>query len=174
MKKSSSILVATIVSIVSSFLISFCVVKYFNPKAGYVLIGEVFEKFEYKKEMQKKFELTFKARKRIIDSLEINLNYLAKDIKTKSTEEINNFEKRKMEYFQRKRLFEEDNQALTEQYDKEVISQLNQYIKDFGTSNGYSYIYGSDGNGSLMFAEEKNNVTAKVIDFVNKKYKGKS
>ena len=145
------------------------------PKTGFILIQDVFNGFDMKKEMEKKFTETKNARQRILDSLTFDLNILGKKIESehqKNKENIELFRIRREEYTKRKQNFEEDNSELSKQYDKEIFAQLNQYVKDFGKENGFTYIFGSDGNGSLMFAKEKNDITKPLTEYLNKKYKG--
>ena len=145
------------------------------PKTGFVYIQEVYNGFEMKKEQEKKFLQVKNARDKILDSLELELKILGAKIdsekeKNKTTIEI--FTTKRGEYLTRKKNYEEDNDALSKKYDKEIISQLNQYVKDYGEKNGYTYIWGNDGNGSLMYANELNNVTKEIIVFINRKYRG--
>ena len=146
-----------------------------TPKTGYVIIEDLFNGFEMKKEMEKKFKVTKNARDKILDSLTFELKKIANKIQKegeKNKETISFFEAKREEYFHKKQTIEEDNDALTKQYDQEILTQLNQYVKDYSVSNGYAYVFGNDSNGSLMYGDEKNNITKEVIEFVNNKYKG--
>jgi outer membrane protein len=128
-----------------------------------------------KKEFEKKYATTLNARKKIVDSLTFELNVLLKKIETekeKNKSSIQEFNTKREEYIQRKKNYEEDNAALTKQYDQEILTQLTQYVKDYGEKNYYTYIFGNDGNGSLMYASETKNITKEVLEFINSKYKG--
>lgn len=145
------------------------------PKTGYVLISEVYNSFEMKKEMEKKYLLVKNSRDKILDSLELELKILGSKIKKeeeKNKTTIEDFTYKREEYLQRKKTYDEDNEALTKKYDQEIITQLNQYVKDYGERNGYTYIFGNDGNGSMMYANEAGNITKDVIVFINGKYRG--
>ncbi|MHB8259770.1 MAG: OmpH/Skp family outer membrane protein [Bacteroidia bacterium] len=144
-------------------------------KTAYISIQEVFNNFELKKEYEKKISLTKSSRKKIVDSLEFNLKILGKKIENenqKNKEDITVFEVKRSDYFEKKKAFEEDNLRQTKEYDEQIVTQLNQYVKDFGKEKGYKYIYGNDGNGSLMYAEEGDNITKEVTAYINLKYKG--
>ncbi|MCW3084173.1 MAG: hypothetical protein JWP12_1539 [Bacteroidetes bacterium] len=146
-----------------------------KPKNGYVLISEVYNGFEMKKEMEKKFLLVKNSREKILDSLELELKILGARIQKeneKNPATIAEFTTRRDEYVERKKTYEEDNNALSQKYDKEILAQLNQYVKNYGEENKYAYIFGSDGNGSLMYANEGDNITKEVIIYINNKYKG--
>ena len=71
-----------------------------------------------------------------------------------------------------KQKFDEDNQRTYDDYEKQIWKQVNQYMKDFGVENNYTYILGAEGSWQLMYAKENNNITKEVVEFINKKYKG--
>ena len=149
--------------------------KQSSPKTGFILIQDVYNGFDMKKENEKKFVQVKNARDKILDSLTLELKILASKIdseqqKNKAT--IEEFKMKRDEYVQRKKTYEEDNDALSKKYDQEILTQLNQYVKDYGERNGYTYIFGNDSNGSLMYAKETNNITKEIISFINDKYKG--
>jgi outer membrane protein len=156
--------------------ISFCIVyvRLNTPKIGYVVIQEVFNDFELKKELQKKLENVKSYRQKIVDSLRIDLTILVKKIQTNvaSKEEKDLFERKKLEFNNKMQVFEEDNAAMTKQYDQEIITQLNQYIKDYGKKYDYDMIQGNTSDGSLMYGKDEFNITKEVSAFINDKYKG--
>ncbi len=63
-------------------------------------------------------------------------------------------------------------QQLSEQYTADIWRQINQWVNEFGEQEGYDFVLGAAGNGSLMYANEANDITNKTILFVNKKYQG--
>jgi outer membrane protein len=149
--------------------------KFKVTKTAYISIQEVFNNFELKKEYEKKIAFTKNSRQKIVDSLEFSLKLLGKKIESengKNKDDINAFSIKRNDFFEKKKAFEEDNIRQTKEYDQQVIGQLNQYVKDFGKEHGYRYIYGNDGNGSLMYAEEGDNITKEVTEYINLKYKG--
>lgn len=149
-------------------------INFTKPKMGYVVIQDVFNDFELKKELQKKLENVKNYRQKMVDSLRIDLTILSKKIQSNvaTTIEKDLFERKKLEYNQKLQIFEEDNTVLTKQYDQEILTQLNQYIKDYGNKNNYDLILGNTTDGSLMFGKEKYNVTKEVTTYINEKYKG--
>ncbi len=146
-----------------------------KPITAYINIQELFNSFELKKDYEKKLSVSKNSRQRLIDSLEMELKILGKKIESdnaKNKEDISVFSAKRERYIERKRMLEEDNLKQTKQYDNEIILQMNQYVKDFGKDNGYTYIYGSDGNGSIMYAKENKDITKVVIEYINAHYKG--
>ena len=145
------------------------------PKTAYIDVKKVYNEFVLKKELESKLTNVQQTRKTIIDSLELQLKILSKqlEILTKRDEQKENvFTEKREEYLVKKKQFDEDNQAMTQQYSDQIMKQLNQYVQDYGKANSYTYIYGADGNGSMMYADDKHNITDEVIKFINEKYKG--
>lgn len=48
-----------------------------------------------------------------------------------------------------------------------LLKKAKSKVKDYGKANGYSYIYGSNDAGSVMFGKEELDITDKVIDYLN-------
>jgi outer membrane protein len=167
-----------LISIVCSSIIMACGLWYNTsnkPKFGYIELGEVFEKFDLKNELSAKLKRTLTARQKIADSIEVDLKVLSKKIedeKGKNKDNIHLFEVKRENYYKQKRKTEEDNDALTKEYDKQIRTQLSQYVIEFGKAFNYRFIFGSDGNGSLMYGTDGENITKQVTEFINKKYKG--
>lgn len=147
---------------------------FFVPKKGYVEISKVFNGFEMKKELQQKFERTHAARQKIIDSLSFDLQLLSRELndKQKDAAWMNGFELKRQDYLKKKKAFDEDNNSLSNQYDKQILEQMTQYINEYGKQEDFDFIYGADGSGVLMYARDTYNISDKVIEFINDKYKG--
>lgn len=65
-------------------------------------------------------------------------------------------------------------QQLQEQSSAEmdkIIKEVKQFIKDYGKQNGYSYIYGSGMPATILYAEDKYDITKEISDLLNDKYK---
>lgn len=165
-------------SICILILLSYAAYSFWSrPKTGCILIKDVYNGFELKKDLEKKFLIVKNARQKSLDSLELNLKFIANKIrqeKEKDQEEILLFNNKRDEYLQKKQAMEEDNNALTNQYDTEILTQLNQYITDFGSDKNYTYIFGKDSNGSIMYDKESEDITKEVIQYINQKYNGKT
>jgi outer membrane protein len=52
-----------------------------------------------------------------------------------------------------------------------LVSGVNKFIKDYGKKNGYSYIYGTGDAATVLYAEEKYDITKDIIKALNDKYK---
>ncbi|MCW3071742.1 MAG: hypothetical protein JWO44_1632 [Bacteroidetes bacterium] len=140
---------------------------------AYVELETVYNNFKMKKELEAKLTNVQQMRKNILDSLKIQLKALSYSIKSEKDEEaIHSYQVKKQEYLAKQQSFEEDNQATTQAYSAQIWKQINQYTKDYGKSNGYTMILGSDGDGNLMYADEQKNITSEISDYIDKRYAG--
>ena len=145
-------------------------------KTAYINNAKLYTEFALAKELSTKLEQVQQIRKGIIDSLGLELKrlelQLEKEPKAEGTQSV--YEKKLVEFRIKQQQFIEDNQVLNQQYQQEVSTQLNQYLEDFTTKEGYDYIYGATGTGSLMGAAEKYDITEPVLHYVNQRYQGYS
>jgi outer membrane protein len=146
------------------------------PRTGYVVLEEVFKEFDMTKELQQSFQANAIKRVEYLDSLELNIRSLSAELEAKPSptkEEIMNFNRQKEEYYVMKEEIEEVNMNISKEFDSQIYQQLNQYLSDFGRENGFTYIFGTQGTGTLMYASDGENVTQDVIVYINEKYSGR-
>ena len=146
-----------------------------NEKTAYVNITKLYAEFTLKKELENKLTKVKNTRQAVLDSLELKLKILTKEINMeKGTDKakIAVFQAQREAYISKKQQFDEDNQALVKEYDAQIYKQMTQYVSDYGKKKGYKYIYGADGSGNLMYADESDDITFQVTTFINNRYKG--
>ena len=146
----------------------------YSGKTAYIEIKKVFNGFALKKELEDKYAVTAKHRAEILDSLSNTLKLLSASVQAdrKNEELMIRFETKREEFLKARERFEEDNAALSRKYDAQILEQMTQYVSDFGKKHDYKYIFGAEGNGTLMYAETKENISDEIIGFINNKYKG--
>jgi len=167
-------LINTVLIVAISFASLYTYHYFYKPKTAFVDIKKVFNSFQMKKELEEKYKQTERSRDKILDTMMFKLQILSKQIKeNKENKELAAaFDVRREEYLKAKRQFAEDNGALSQKYDGQIFEQITQYVMEYGKKNNYDFIYGTDGNGNLMFASDKHNVSDEVIVYINNKYKG--
>jgi outer membrane protein len=52
-----------------------------------------------------------------------------------------------------------------------VVSTVKKFIKSYGKEKGYAYIYGTGDAASILYAEDKYDITNELIKLLNDKYK---
>lgn len=64
---------------------------------------------------------------------------------------------------------------LTEQYNEKsdafqisIWAELNKHIEEYGKKMGYKYILGANGDGSIMYGDEAQDITEELIKYINK------
>lgn len=171
MKKYSIAIVLGIV--ILSFLINYFISSNYTNKIAYVQLATVYDEFPMKKELESNLMKVQNARKIILDSLQIQLNSLSLSVKSeKDIDAIRLFQVKKQEYLIKQQNFEEDNELMTQNYTSQIWKQINQYVKDYGTQNEYTFILGADGSGNLMYSDDKKDITKEVSLYINERYAG--
>jgi outer membrane protein len=88
-------------------------------------------------------------------------------------------QKKGAELQKREQMLAQAQQALAQQLQQEggaemdsIVSSMKKTIKAYGKEKGYSYIYGTgDSNASVLYAEEKFDITKDILKILNDKYK---
>jgi len=69
-------------------------------------------------------------------------------------------------------------QAMSQQLQQEsgvemdsLVSGVKKFIKNYGKEKGYAYIYGSEGSSTVLYAEDKYDITKDIVKLLNDKYK---
>lgn len=52
-----------------------------------------------------------------------------------------------------------------------LVSEVKKTIKDYGKQKGYAYIYGTGDAATVLYAQDKYNITKEIIKLINDKYK---
>jgi outer membrane protein len=169
----------------SAFMISICASSLFiyhkmlESKTAYVDIKKVFNSFQMKKELEKKYKQTENERNKVLDSLIVEINILAKHLNEQKLTAVKiereveeQFEYKREKYLRLKKQFEADNAALSSKFDQEIVERMNQYIAEYGRNKNYDFIYGADGDGTIMYSNSKYDLSDQVSQFINNKYSG--
>lgn len=79
---------------------------------------------------------------------------------------------------QREQKLQYAQQAMVQQLQQEMgvemdtlVSGVKKYIKSYGKEKGYSYIYGTGESATILYAEDKYDITKEIIKNLNDKYK---
>jgi outer membrane protein len=145
------------------------------PKTAFVNTNQLYDGFELKKELEKKYNLTENARKAILDSLHNNLQLLSnqtRNSKSANRKLIEQYSSSEENFYAVRTRFEDENELLRDKYTEEIWNRINLYVKEYGERNGYTYIYGANGEGNLMYASNAEDITEEVKEYINKRYNG--
>jgi len=164
-----------IIAVVAAIL-AFSVYGHFTKqKTAYVDLTKLYDGFEYKKELEKKLIKVQEARQTILDSLELELKMMVAKLKTsinKDTSRLSAYSTLKEEYLIKKEQYTTDNDETTTTYTSQIWKQLDQYVQNYGKEHHYTYIFGAEGSGAVMYASSSEDITDEVLLYVNKEYNG--
>lgn len=145
-----------------------------NRKIAYVSTYQVYEQFKLKKELEEKLNKTQLSRQVILDSLKAKMQFTISNNLLSESEKSLKINEIKENYYLKEKQFNQENESQSQQYTAQIWEQLNQYMKEYGKEEGYTYILGASGQGNIMYADEAEDISKQVIEFVNKKYDGKT
>lgn len=142
-----------------------------QPKIAYIDINEVYEAFDAKTEREIELEILLNKQKEVLDTLEKEIVGLYDKYELLKSKELENEIILKERNYDR--VNEEFKKISTEarnRFLEEVMKQLNDNIAKFGEEKKVDILYGANGNGSIMYANDKYNLTQEAIVFINKTY----
>ena len=161
--------------IVALLSLSVSVFNYFNsPKLAYVNNKKLFEDFIYKKELEKELTKIEHMKKAVLDSLRLDLEFRAEQLggKKNTQAEISQFHAYEQQFLIKEKQFTENYDNVAKEYTDQVWKQLNQYVKDYGQEHSYNMVFGTTNSGEIMYADEAEDLTDKVLEFANSRYQG--
>ena len=142
--------------------------SWLNPtKVAWLNVSEVYNDFQLKKDLEKKLEKQKQTHTNSLDSVEYEINLMSASKANPETLEL-----KKKVYFKMKQHFEMETEKLRADYQTQIFNQINQYVKDYAEQHHYNYIWGANGEGTLMYAVDNQNITTKIKTYVNNRYTG--
>ncbi|WP_420553530.1 OmpH family outer membrane protein [Tenacibaculum aiptasiae] len=147
----------------------------------YVDVNKLLDGYKRTKVVRAEFEKKAKVLKSNVDSLVVDWQkelklyekersgYSKKELKLKQEllgnkqQQINNYQQAIQKQIQ-----EADKKAT-----QTVVNDINDYVKEYGKEKGYKIIFGASGSGNIMYADESSDLTAVVLEGLNKEFQGK-
>jgi outer membrane protein len=144
-----------------------------QKKTAFVDLGKLYEGFELNKQRQTELQSMSIQFKNTLDSMALEIQSMESSLQAnydRITDE--KLQVKKMNYYK----IEENMQAKLEETkvksDEQIWLQINTYTQEFGKEKGYDYIYGGNGTGSLMYANDSKDISEDVLVYINKKFAG--
>ncbi len=137
-----------------------------KPEMAYINKIELFNKFNMTKDLNNKYLPEINNLKHTIDSLYT----IYKIFSDQGNEE------KKLEIESQLKGYDQELQLkgdyMSTELSKQVWDRLNEYVEDYGKSNKYTVILGTQGKGTVMYAKEGIDVTEEFIVYANTVYEG--
>ncbi len=148
-------------------------------KTAYVDTSELMKEYTEAKDLEAKYKAQSEEKGR---QLEAEIKRFKQDAANfQSQAQANGQEwaqKRGAELQKREQQLGYAQQALAQQLQQEsgaemdsLVTGVKKFIKDYGKEKGYSYIYGTGDAASILYAEDKYDITKEIIKALNEKYK---
>jgi len=150
-----------------------------QQKIGYVdnakLINEYQEKVDLEARLQTKITAFQKRTDSLRQTFQLEINE-AEIQARKMTQE--NLQKLSQELQQKEQVLSQRVQFEQQQITQEsqstndsLVKKVKTFVSEYGKTNGYNFILGSNEAGSVMFGKEDSDLTQTVLDALNAEYK---
>lgn len=127
-----------------------------SPMHAFVVNQEVFNNFKGKLELESELGHVRSLHTKALDSV-------AAFTDLRSEERLREYQSLEGRYLQQEK-------DLSDRYTADVWRAINRSIDAFAREKGYDFIYGANGNGSLMSGNAAFNITQEVTDYCNQQY----
>lgn len=171
----SSAVILLFIGLVFSFYLHFSKEK---EKIVYVDTNRLLKEYKGFKAAVGEFEIKAKSWQARIDTLSSELSALIQQYElekgrlgTEAKKEKENLIQTKQQQFVQYR--EAIQQKIAEEdkrLKEEVLAQVNDYIKEYGHKNAYPIILGATNVGNIVYGGEEVEVTAEILENLNKRY----
>jgi outer membrane protein len=144
-------------------------------KQAYVVTGELFAEFDYQKELDAEYRVIKEKKENELNRFKNELIELENKIRQglASEEELIRYQTGFQQFQKMEYAVTEELTQINGDYSNRIWDKLNAFIKTYGDENGYDVIFGTAGEGNIMYATDQLNITGDVIAWCNLKYSGK-
>jgi len=150
-----------------------------SQKIGFVdnskLINEYQEKIDIQDKLQAKIKTYEAKRDSIRQAFQLEINEA--ELKSRKMSQAD-LQKLSQELQQKDQIIAQRDQFEQQQIAQEsqaqndsLIKKVRNFVKDYGTKNGYDFILGSNEAGSVMYGNEASDLTQEILDALNASYK---
>lgn len=150
----------------------FMVYQQLRIKAAYVDQVQLFNEFKLKKVLEAEYQKVENMRKQQADSMALTLSLMQQQ--AKGAQQMGYVQQQKEYLAYKQNEFAEMNEQLKMQYNEQIHTQLSQYIKDYALKNNVDFVLGGTGEGDVLFAAERFDVTKELINYVNTRFEGEN
>ncbi|HLV70853.1 MAG TPA: OmpH family outer membrane protein [Xanthomarina sp.] len=148
-------------------------------KTGFIDNSEVVNNYQEKIDIEAKFKAKVEAFQKRTDSIGRAFQMEAQAFQEKAQKMSDAQAQQEYQVLsQKQQMLQQRIQVEEQQISKEsqteidsLISKVRSYVKDYGKKNGYTYIFGSNEGGSVMYGAESNDLTKVILDALNADYK---
>lgn len=137
-----------------------------KTEPAFIDLAKVYNEFDYKKKVEQLLQAEDQKRRFTLDSLAA----LAESYRSGKVSDPGERERLENELNTKSDRFQKEINQLSNHYDQLIWNAINKYVSEFGKKHAYSLILGTKGEGNVMYAEERIDVSEQVIEFINASY----
>lgn len=134
-------------------------------KMAYVKMGDVVEHYNMKVELENLFSVEIEKRKDKLDVLRSALDSIMSVDTTLA-------EKYEAHYLDEIKQFSEYQNKKSSEIKMQVLKRINEGALNFGKDRDYDFLFGANGQGSIMYASEAEDVTKEFLEYLNNDFEG--
>jgi outer membrane protein len=149
-------------------------------KTAFVNNADIMEGFEKLKQTEEELSLEEEAMKAKIDGMVAESGYQdlvqeyqsnqGKMSKAKEEELYNQIMQIQQRLSQQQQMGNQQFQAKKKSQMDSLVKTVKDFIKEYGENNGYTYIYGANESGNILYGQEELDITEEVTKALNEKY----
>ncbi|MEN9909986.1 MAG: hypothetical protein RLZZ540_3145 [Bacteroidota bacterium] len=147
-------------------------------KTAYVDTSELMKEYTEAKDLEAKYKAQSEEKGRLLDAEIKRFKQDAANFQSQAQANGQEWaQKRGAELQKREQQLGYAQQALAQQLQQQsgaemdsLVIGVKKFIKEYGKEKGYSYIYGTGDAASILYAEDKYNITKEIIKALNEKY----
>jgi outer membrane protein len=149
-----------------------------QEKTAFVDNEKLIEEYQERKDIEDKYKVKVEALTKKKDSISKALQAEVVVLKAKGAnlspakqQELYNPYMQKSQFLQQQ--IQQEEQIMSQQSQAEIdylLKKINEAISTYGETNGYTYIFGKNKVGSVVYGAEKNDITKIILDDLNKSY----
>ena len=153
-----------------------------QTKIAYVDVEELMKEYKGTKDSEEVMKVKSDKLKSELDSLAANWQAKARAYQQKAQRmSAKNRAEREQVLMQEQQAIGQRQQMIQQQVQKEgqeslktLYKEINDFVENYAKENGYNFVLGTTGdNGTVMYGEEKADITDDVLVKLNKAYKAK-
>lgn len=149
-----------------------------QEKTAFVNNEKLIEEYQERKDIEDKYKVRVEALTSKKDSIGKGLQEEGMALQAKGA---NMSEAQQQElygpYMQKRQMLQQqlqqEEQLMAQESQTEIdalLAKIDESIATYGAANGYTYIFGKNKVGSVLYGSEKNDITSAVLEELNKTY----
>lgn len=146
-----------------------------QSKIGFVDNGKLINGYQKKIDVEGQFQVEIDAFNKRVDSLGKSFQSQAAQLQEKdpqmqqksSQDQYQALAQQYQQFQQQSQMEEQQIQRKGQSQIDTLIKDVRSFVKDYGEKHGYSFILGSNEAGSVMYGEEKYDLTQEILDALN-------